>query len=100
MTLMHSFIRCDFSPRQTLMNPQGKLKKIICLTFILWLLSTSFYSSAVLVSRRKAFTVLTNNSVLTDVQEMFWFHKERGGIRRTVGNSGRNISKATGTIFE
>ncbi len=76
---------CNFSSRETLINPQRKSKKIICFTFILWLLFTSIYSPFVLGLKQKAFNLLVNSSVLTDVQEFFFFQKERGGVRRTTG---------------
>ncbi len=69
-------------------------QRIICLTFILWLISTSVYSPFILGSKWKTLSFLVNTSVFSDNQETYLFQKERGGVRRTTSSSGRNISKA------
>jgi hypothetical protein len=72
-----------------------KIERVICFTFVLWLLSTSFYSLLILGLRQKVFTFQANGCLLTDAQETVLLQRERGGIRRKGGNGGRNILKAT-----
>ena len=77
-----------------MMSPLGKIERVICFTFILWLVSTFFYSLFILELRQKAFASQVNVSVLTNTQETGIFKRERGsGSRRTRNNSGRNILK-------
>jgi K+-transporting ATPase c subunit len=79
-----------------MMSPLGKIEKVICSTFILWLVSTFFYSLFILESRQQAFASQVNVNVLTNTQETGIFQRERGsGSRRTRTNSGRNILKAS-----
>ncbi|MFH7028478.1 MAG: hypothetical protein ACHBN1_24580 [Heteroscytonema crispum UTEX LB 1556] len=75
------------------MSPLLKIEKVICFSFVLWLLSTFFYSLIFLGLRQQALTSQTNGNVFTDAEETNIFQRERGGVRRTRNNSGRNTSK-------
>lgn len=77
------------------MSLLGKIERVICSTFILWLILTFFYSLFILESRQKRFASQLNVSILTNTEETNIFQRERGsGSRRTTSNSGRNILKA------
>ncbi len=79
------------------MSQMPNIKTAICYTFVMWQLTTFFYSFIILGSKQKAFPFQTNGSLLTDAQETVWFQRERGGSRRTGGNGGRNTPKTLGT---
>lgn len=87
------FIRCDFSAREILMSYLGTTEKAICLSFIVWLLASFFYSLITLGLKPQLLPSLTNGSVFTASHDERLFQRERGGVRRTVGNNGRNMSK-------
>ncbi len=90
---MRLFIRCDFSAREILMSSLGTTEKAICLSFVVWLVSSFFYSLMTLGLKPQLLRSQTNGSVFTAYHDERLFQKERGGVRRTVGSNGRNISK-------
>lgn len=86
---------CDFLSTKILISPQLKITKVICFTFILWMLSKSFYTFFILELKQKAFLLLADGSLITDAQQLNLLKHERGGIRRIGGNGGRSITKST-----
>lgn len=89
---MRLFIRCDFSAREILMSSLCTTEKAICLSFVVWLVSSFFYSLMTLRLKPQLLRSQINGSVFT-ASHHEGFQKERGGVRRTVGSNGRNISK-------
>jgi len=77
------------------MNTDRKIKTFICLTFVVWMLSTPLYCFFILGFKHKAFPLLADKGLVTDTQETILFQRERGGIRRIGGNGGRSITKGT-----
>ncbi|TAE58329.1 MAG: hypothetical protein EAZ76_12805 [Nostocales cyanobacterium] len=75
-----------------------KIKMLICLNFIVWMLFTSCYSYFILGGlKSQTFPLSQNPILLTDNQEIKLFQRERGGVRRVGRNGVRNITK---TSFE
>ncbi|MCC5635456.1 hypothetical protein LC593_06240 [Nostoc sp. CHAB 5844] len=75
------------------MSTPEKIKLFICFSFVVWMLSTSFYSWFILGLKNKAFSLLADSSLLPDAPETKLFQRERGGIRRIGSNGGKNTMK-------
>lgn len=61
-----------------------KVEKVICFSFIFWLI-LSFFSSLIVLGLRQQ--TLPSLVVFTDVEQTNLFQRERGGVRRIVGRS-------------
>lgn len=72
-----------------------KSQNIVFFYFINWMLFTSVYSWFILGLKHPTFSLIANSSLFTNTEETKLFQRERGGVRRVGGNSGKNITKGT-----
>ncbi|MFM2062963.1 MAG: hypothetical protein RLZZ507_2633 [Cyanobacteriota bacterium] len=73
-----------------------KIKILICLNFLIWMLFTPCYSYFILGGLKyQTFPLSQNPILLPNTQEIKLFQRERGGVRRVGRNGMKNITKAS-----